>query len=244
MSINFEVGSRTDVGKRKKNNEDCAKIVTKKRLFIVADGVGGVEHGEVAAKIAVDTIAKEFIPREISTLAIVTQFAHKKIKDEAALKGGKMYTTLTALHITSDNKAHFVHVGDSRLYHFSDGHLEQLTEDHTMENYLIKIGHIEKGAYVPPHLKNTLTQALGFKNITPQQGEHATKPGSVYLVCSDGLTKHVSDEEIKTLLERVHKGELHSRRAANELVRMANAGGGHDNTTVIVVKTLQKHVRA
>ncbi len=247
MSIELEHGSATHIGQRRSENQDFFKIHKRKKLFVVADGMGGHEYGELAAKIAANTVSKHFNPKDVKMLSNAVIIAHGKIKAKARqisqktrVRKVEMGTTLTALHISKAGNAHFAHVGDSRLYRFVNGHLEQLTEDHTVENDFLKAGIIQKGDPVDLYIKNALAQALGFKNIVPQTGIHEVEPGHVYLLCSDGLTKHVDDDEIETMLQKVRDGQMHSQQAADKLVEMANSAGGHDNITILIIRALHK----
>lgn len=224
----------TNVGKVRKNNEDSL-IVIEPETFVTADGMGGQAAGEIASKILVDTV-KDFLPlvpepwsEEILSKSIrkanakVLQAAH----ENKNYRG--MGTTATILHIYK-NRAYYAHIGDSRLYRVRNKILEQITEDHSYVETLVRRGELTpEQARVHP-MKNILTQAVGAdEDITIDTGNFRVDFDDIFMLCTDGLTNMVTDEDILKIL-------LESSNPADDLVQAALDGGGHDNISVIVVK--------
>lgn len=229
-----KVFQATHVGKVRKNNED-ALIVIEPETFVAADGMGGQAAGEVASGILIDTV-KNFLPlvpepwsEEILTKSI--KKANAKVL--TAANENKNYrgmgTTATILHIYK-NRAYYAHIGDSRLYRLRNKILEQITEDHSYVEYLVKKGELTpEQAKVHP-MKNILTQAVGAEeNISVDSGSFRLDSEDIFLLCTDGLTNMVEDEKILKIL-------LESSNPADDLIQAALDGGGHDNISVIVVK--------
>ncbi|MBR6013192.1 MAG: Stp1/IreP family PP2C-type Ser/Thr phosphatase [Selenomonadaceae bacterium] len=224
----------TDVGRIRKNNEDSL-IVIEPETFVVADGMGGQAAGEVASKMLVETV-KNFLPlvpeplnEEILTKSIMKANAAiiKTARENKNYRG--MGTTATILHIYK-NRAYYAHIGDSRLYRVRNKNLEQITEDHSYVETLVRRGEITpEEARVHP-MKNILTQAVGAdENISVDSGNLRIDVDDIFMLCTDGLTNMVTDENILKIL-------LESGNPADDLVQAALNNGGHDNVSVIVVK--------
>jgi len=229
--------AQTDKGLRRKRNEDSVLAREDDGIFVVADGMGGYRGGEIASELAVSTIGRAFatntfdgpeddaIPRRASELARAIQMANEAIFERAGsdklLEG--MGTTICAARFSATKQRLYVgHVGDSRIYCYRDGKLRQMTNDHTMAD----LGVQGEGA---AHL----SRAVGIWPVVPIDivlGK--PRPGDIYLLCSDGLTKMVSDAEI----EEVLAANTAPAVVVDELVRKANAHGGKDNVSVIVVR--------
>lgn len=223
----------THVGNIRKNNEDALAVI-EPETFVVADGMGGQAAGEIASGLLVDTV-KNFLP-------LVSQTWDEKILQKAILKANAavlkaarenktfkgMGTTATILHLYKD-QAYWAHIGDSRLYRLRNFLFEQITEDHSYVESLVKSGELtEEEARVHP-LKNILTQAVGAEdNIEVDTGNFSVNRGDIFLLCTDGLTNMVEDRDIGRIL-------LESSSPADDLINAALAGGGHDNISVIVV---------
>jgi len=233
----MSAAGQSHVGKRRKRNEDRYAIVDKQNLFVVADGMGGYAGGALAAQLACDTIVDVFstsafegsmsqaVPRRGAELALAIQQANKVVFDRASadpqLKG--MGTTVVCARFApKKERVYLGHIGDSRCYRLRDGLLHQLTTDHTMENLGVT------GKYA-----RYLSRALG---VGPgvRVDLIIAKPlvDDVYLMCSDGLTKMIKDDEVirKVLVETPDL-----QRAVDRLVDMANEAGGKDNVTVLCV---------
>lgn len=248
----FDIEGKTDVGCVRERNEDCLGIDPSLGLLVVADGMGGHSSGEVASRLAVDTILEyskkmlggekiivpeggnPALPVRLRQLEYIVQVANTMIFEKARAfpKNHGMGTTVVA--VLADARSLVVaHVGDSRLYLLRGGQLQQLTEDHSLVMDQVRQGVITKEQAEKSNLQNILTRALGTEEkIQVDLGEHPVLPGDVYLLCSDGLTKMVTEAEIAQVL-----GEASSSAAAVEkLVSMAREAGGQDNITALVAR--------
>lgn len=235
----WESASVTDPGRVRQNNEDTLFVRDDPGFFAVADGMGGHAAGEVASRMAVDMLATRLdeaggAPAADELVRAFEEANHAILERAAAepLKRG-MGTTLTVLATTVEGEALIAHVGDSRLYRFRDGLLEQLTRDHTWVQEHVDAGVLsaENARHHP--FSSVLTRVLGTTaSATPDVQQTVVKPDDLYLLCSDGLSGMVDDPEIEEILaERSsleHKG--------SKLVAAANRNGGLDNITLILAR--------
>jgi len=222
----------SDTGRKRRRNEDS--YVVAPPLFAVADGMGGAQAGEVASRLAAAAL-EEPGPEGASapeTLTALIQEANRRVFERASSDPSTsgMGTTITAALVEGE-RVTIGHVGDSRAYVVREGTLEQLTEDHSLVNELLKSGKLSpQEAEIHPQ-RSVITRAVGtdpdvdVDTFAVEAGE-----GDVFLLCSDGLTDMVSDEDILDVVER-HRGDLD--RVTKALVSAANRGGGEDNITVI-----------
>lgn len=224
-------GSRTDIGSLREQNEDS--LVVSPPLFVVADGMGGHEAGEVASEIAVETI-QEVAPEhpDAQELGKAVEVANRAIIDASLAGKGRpgMGTTCTAVML-EESKLVIAQVGDSRAYLMHGGDLTQLTRDHSLMANMIEAGQItpEEARYHPN--RSVITRALGNDlTTTPDLYEINVEAGDRLLVCSDGLTSMVEDDEIADILAR----QSDPQKCADALVEAAINAGGADNVTVIV----------
>lgn len=224
-------GSRTDVGYVREHNEDS--LLVEPPLFVVCDGMGGHESGEVASEIAVQTIAQR-APKtlEVDALGHAVEEANLAIIDGVAAGVGKegMGTTCTAA-ILEDDRLAIAHVGDSRAYLLHNGSLQQITRDHSVVADLVESGEISPEEARTHQWRSYITRALGLDPyMTADLYELAVSAGDRLMLCSDGLYSMVADADI----ERILAGEGDPQACADALVEAALAGGGADNVTVIV----------
>ena len=229
----------TDTGRRRRQNEDA--FVCEPPLFAVADGMGGAQAGELASRLAAAAIeesasgitGEEGIARVVQT-ANARIFEHA-VRDPAA--AGMGTTATVALVDEAAGTATLAHVGDSRAYRFRDGRLEQLTTDHSLVGELLRSGRLtEDEAAVHPH-RSVITRALGTEaDVDVDTSTVELEPGDLVLICSDGLSAMVRDDEIVRVLETT-KGDPHD--AAEALVAAANTAGGEDNVTVVVFELVE-----
>ena len=244
----------TDVGRKRKHNEDAYLVDTERGLFVVADGMGGHAAGEVASRITVESM-QEFIGTSDDTsdsswpfgygnrvsssgnrLTAAVERANEKVMRAVAnrpeLKG--MGTTVVAALVDAE-RATLVHVGDSRAYLFREGDLRRLTDDHSWVQEQVNAGILSEDEAKSHPLKNVVTRALGgAQEPLVDVREEPTRPGDVVLLCSDGLNTMIEDGEIEDCLQR----ERVLSTAANELVLEANRRGGVDNVTVILIRVV------
>jgi PPM family protein phosphatase len=228
------VGSCTSPGRVRATNQDCfgyfetaETTLTKGRLFILADGMGGEAAGDVASRLAVDVIARAYFEPPLEepatalerSVMVANQAIHAQAAAAADLRG--MGTTCTAL-VLRGSRAWIAHVGDSRAYRLRDGRLERLTSDHSLADRGPAYAHI-------------LTRALGVQpavevDVIPVST--AVRAGDVFLLCSDGLWGQVGDADIAAILAADRDLQVASQR----MVDMANTRGGPDNISVIVAR--------
>ena len=229
-----EHAGRTDVGRQRSANED--DFVLAPPFFAVADGMGGAKAGEVASAMATEGFEGERDsgePAEVQ-LARILRDANRRIYDLAVADESHrgMGTTLTAAKVTGDEIS-LGHVGDSRAYRMRDGELEQLTKDHSLVAELERSGQITAEAAEHHPQRSIITRALGPEPEVEVDTYTVTgREGDVFLLCSDGLTSMISDEEIGSILRSADSLDA----AADALVRAANQSGGKDNITVVLFR--------
>jgi serine/threonine protein phosphatase PrpC len=226
--MRFVVGARTDVGRVREGNEDSYMV--HEPLFAVADGMGGHQGGEVASRLALDTLREA---SDGAALAQAVQDANRAVFEQAArdpaLAG--MGTTLTAFLADGDT-LRLAHVGDSRAYLLRDGGLQQITTDHTVVEGLVEKGEITpQEASIHPQ-RSILTRAIGVDGeVQVDQASIQLRPGDRLLLCSDGLTGMVDEADIQRILEE----HADPQAAADALVDAANEAGGQDNITAVII---------
>ena len=243
----------TDVGKKRKGNEDSLFVNAEQKLFVVADGMGGHAAGEIASKVAVDAINEfvvltsgdeeitwpfgldENISYDGNRLKTAIRYANRKVleatKEKSEYEG--MATTVAAVLVDGD-AANLGHVGDSRVYLMRDGEITQLTSDHSWVNEQIQSGVISPDQARTHPLRNVVTRALGGKpDLQVDMQQHKAKAGDILILCSDGLTTMIPDEDIARVV-RESGGDV--EKAAQALVASANAKGGEDNITVLLIR--------
>lgn len=241
----------TDVGLLRSHNEDYLDVDDKHQVYIVADGMGGHNHGEVASRIAVESIhsfisesndADSTLPlsydvklrRHSNRLKRSIHIAHDKvlhaIREDGSLLG--MGTTVVGAMIHGDVVS-VAHVGDSRAYRLRNGHLELLTQDHTWVNEQVVAGYLSEDQAKSHPLKNVVTRALGGDSeVVVDVIETRVSDGDIFLLCSDGLTTMLSDQEIHHRLV----ADVSLDQMCRQLIEDANTRGGFDNITVLLFR--------
>jgi serine/threonine protein phosphatase PrpC len=250
MRVRF--AGETNVGMKRAHNEDSFFLPESERLAIVADGMGGHASGEVASRMAVETIAGFFratqdeqqltwpfkmdrghrydVNRMVTAIKLANLKIHEQAQKDPQCHG--MGTTVVAT-LFADGALIVGHVGDSRLYRRRDGRFEQITEDHSLLNDYIKIKHLSAEEIANfPH-KNVIVRALGMKDSV-QVDVHIDNPrlGDVYVLCSDGLSGMVKDQEISDVVMTERDLDV----VCDRLISMANKNGGLDNITVVAAR--------
>lgn len=248
MSLRFRAAGLSDVGRVRTVNEDSFAVLSDAGLYVVADGMGGHGNGEVASRVAVRCVrealgaapggqrrvgrpqpAERLSGRLTRAIREANAELLREVEDDPALSG--MGTTLVALLVDGAQGA-IAHVGDSRAYRLRDGVCELLTHDHTWVAEQVSAGNISESQARDHPFKSVVTRALGTDaEVEVELLELSPAAGDRYLLCSDGLTAMLSDEQIDERLA----GETSPEAVCRQLVRDANAGGGLDNITVVVV---------
>jgi PPM family protein phosphatase len=261
--LKLEHGAATDVGKRREKNEDSWLIVDDDSLFIVADGMGGHKSGEVASRLAVESIRgffRQTAPDQDNTwphvamdpetnlddynscrLVSAIQFAHRRIAYEVQQQPdlAGMGTTVVCV-LFADEKAYIAHVGDSRCYCLSGKHLWQVTSDHTLANHMRERFEElnEEQEQRLAGLQHVVVRALGGNDTSDARVDLAVlHPGSgdVFMLCTDGLTGELDDVAIKESLEKSDSPQ----QICDHLVTAAVDNGGRDNVTVCSIRVLE-----
>jgi protein phosphatase len=225
---------KTDTGRQRRENEDSA--FARAPLFVVADGMGGAQAGEVASRLAVEAFEAELpeagTPEE--RLADRAQDANRRIYEISRTEHERagMGTTLTAVYV-DESRLSVAHVGDSRAYLFRKGELGRLTQDHTLVEELVKRGKLTEEQAAEHPQRSIITRALGVDpQVEVDTRTFSGHAGDVVMLCSDGLTSMISEPRIASVL----KEESDLERAAERLVADANDAGGRDNITVILFR--------
>ena len=252
--MRIEAGARTDLGRVRKNNEDCYEVQPTLNLYVLSDGMGGEAHGEVASALAVQTIMTHIqqaenshstptfgepqpdVSERTNRLASAIHLANRKVFEMASANAGHkgMGATIVAAWIEGQ-KLSLAHVGDSRAYLLRAGSLDQLTADHSLVAEKVRIGILTPQEADASELQSVLTRAVGTKeDVEVDADEQMLLVGDSLLLCSDGLSRMVTDPEIaSTLLTSAS-----AQNAADRLVDLANENGGVDNISVIVLRIL------
>ncbi len=232
----------TDVGRIRQRNEDEVRILPEAGAALLADGMGGHQAGDVAARLAIDVVAEEIQKHDHADEQALSQWieaANQAIRGVASTHSEYRGMGATiVVTVCRDDQLLFSYVGDSRLYGLWDDTLHQLTEDHTLVQQYINEGMISTAEGKTWAGRNLLIKALGIEDaISPTSGQATLRSGQTYLLCSDGLTDPLNDEQITEILSSPDRS---AQELADELVSQANANGGPDNVTVAVIRTRGK----
>jgi protein phosphatase len=251
-AVQIDSGGVTDLGRVRSNNEDSFRIVEPLNLFILSDGMGGEAHGEIASSLAVDTIEKVCSSSKVDVEVTLTGTSGENWSEQTRLLQNAvlqanfgiyqssqehpeqrgMGATLTAGWING-SKLSLAHVGDSRAYLLRTGNLQQLTNDHSLVAEQVRRGIITPRQAEESEMQSVLLRALGaHPEVDVDMDEFDLFPRDVLLLCSDGLTRMVTEPEIAGTLQ----AETDPDKAAQKLVDLANDRGGLDNVTVIVAR--------
>lgn len=238
------VFAKSDIGKARELNQDYYYISSPEeniQLYILADGMGGYKGGEVASKLATDTVReciqenfekiekqKEEILNLIrQAILYANQIVYEESKELKELEG--MGTTLEVCLIYN-NKAYIGHIGDSRIYRIRKNVMRRLTKDHSYVQQLVEDGKITREEASTHPKKNMLTKALGCTPyVEPDIRARNIEKNDIFVMCSDGLTNMVTEEKIYEIIKE------NPQKAADELIKQANNSGGYDNITVVII---------
>ncbi len=237
----------TDIGRVRENNEDFYIINDRLNLYAVADGMGGHSGGEFASKIAIQAIEENLVriidpSREEKPNTNFLQILENAVRDASGVVRKKSYEnkilrgmgTTTTLTLLDHNKAYFAHVGDSRAYLFRDNNLQQLTEDHSLGYEQFKYGLITKEELKTFQYKNIITRSVGVQeDIAIDTFYVDLRVNDLFLLCTDGLSNMIADDELIKIITNYQ-----SYQTLKTLIETANAHGGDDNITLILVKIM------
>lgn len=255
MSLTVEVAAKTDVGCVRKNNEDNLGYDSRYGVYVVCDGMGGQAAGEVASKMAVDTMltyyreaAKTGMHPQIgemvdgvsdranhlgSAIRLANEAIHQAATAHAAQAG--MGSTIVAAQVEKE----FVsigHAGDSRIYLVRNGVIQQITHDHSLVMEQVRRGLITLEEANASEMQNIIIRALGpEEKVVPDLDDLMAMPGDIFLFCSDGLIRHVADDAILDIVQGTVTLDLMAQR----LIDAAKEGGGSDNVTVLLLRFVE-----
>jgi protein phosphatase len=257
LSQALEIATCSDAGIVRSHNEDSIAADAARGLVVLADGMGGYNAGEVASGMATTVITTELQhlldetpPYRIEPIT-GRPYGEKLLREQIAKANTSIFQaaqsqpqyagmgTTLVVGMFYDDKATIAHIGDSRVYRLRGEVFEQLTRDHSLLQEQLDSGVITPEQAKYSQNKNLVTRALGIDpTVEPEIHVHETRPGDVYLLCSDGLNDMVTDEDIGMTLQTL---SANLRLAAQQLVQMANDNGGRDNTSVILVRVVHEY---
>jgi len=258
--MELEFGARSDVGCVRENNEDSYRVVPDLNLFVLSDGMGGLECGEVASRMAVDTVVEhcrkgqenpsipltgpriEGVSETTNRLASAIRVANGAVNSAAQQNstGRPMGATVVVVQF-ADERMSLAHVGDSRAYRLRGDDFEQLTRDHSFVAEQMRQGRMTAQEADSSKLHNVLIRALGVDpEVEVDASEELVLEGDTVLLCSDGLTRELTDSQIAAVLRETEEAD----EAAKRLVDLAKQAGGGDNITAIVLRPGEKPVGA
>ena len=237
--VNYTAAAVTDRGRKRPSNEDAFGFSVEHGVYVVCDGMGGAAAGEIASSLAVDEVMRLLSsPAEAEPLPHVAEEAVSAANEAIFSRAQRNYrlsgmgTTLVGL-VVKESRIWVLNIGDSRCYRLRDQHLEQLTNDHSLVEEQVRMGRMTHSEALRSPLRNVITRALGTQSsVTPDVFELEAEPGDLYMLCSDGLTRELSDELIESMLNL----DLPLQELCDRLVNAAKKAGGHDNITCMLVR--------
>lgn len=256
MTLAVQVAGRSDVGVVRKNNEDNFGYDARYGIFVVCDGMGGAAAGEVASKLGVDTILNYFrqaaktghypsygqtfegVSERGNALGSAIQLANTAVHETGAAHAAQrgMGSTVVSV-LVNGNFLSIGHVGDSRIYLIRAGEIQQLTNDHSLVMEQVRRGLITREQAERSEMQNIIIRALGSEEtVKPDVEDMVALPGDIYLLCSDGLSKHVKDEWMLGIVQEAPNLD----QACIDLIDSAKAHGGDDNITCVLLKMVEQ----
>jgi PPM family protein phosphatase len=237
--VQYTAAAVSDRGRKRPSNEDAFGYSVEHGVYVVCDGMGGAAAGEIASSLAVDEMMRLLVAEEpgapaaedaVKAVAAANQAIYTRSRRNPKLAG--MGTTMVAL-IAAERQVWMLNVGDSRGYRLRNAGLQQVTEDHSLVEEQVRMGRMNRTEALRSPLRNVITRALGTQiQVTPDVFALEAEPGDLYLLCSDGLTREISDRLIESLLRL----DLPLDELCDRLVSAANKAGGHDNITCLLVR--------
>ncbi len=234
----------SDLGKKRKQNQDAVLARPDLGLYSVADGMGGHQGGETASRLCIESLIKVFENESnkdiepnlllVQGIQLANQTIFETASNQPELRG--MGTTVSAIAF-SGRTAWLAQVGDSRCYYFSDAGFWQLTRDHSMVQEKLRAGLITRSQLKTDQMRNVITRSVGVEpNVRVDLFEFPVMPGDAFLICSDGLSGPLEDAEIFDTLQEDKNDPAAFSISAKSLVAQSNARGGDDNVSIVLVK--------
>ena len=237
--VHYAAAALSDLGRKRSSNEDAFGYSVEHGVYAVCDGMGGAAAGEIASSLAVDELMRLLAgdsapasPRAEAERAIAAanHAIYSRAQRNQKLSG--MGTTMVML-LAEERRVWFLNIGDSRGYRLRNHRLEQITADHSHVEEQVRMGRMTRSEAERSPLRNIITRALGTQaSVTPDIFELDAEPGDLFLLCSDGLTRELSDPLLESLLST----DLPLDELCGRLVGAANKVGGHDNITCLLVR--------
>lgn len=233
-TLKFRAAHETDPGRRRRENEDSVAIHPGGTLWAVADGMGGHLHGRFASDTAVRNLNGAYLSGhyedDVAEINRAITSANRQVYDRARHEGATIGTTVAALY-ANGSRACALWVGDSRIYRFRDGQIEQITRDHTQVRHLLETNQITEDEARHHPMGHVLTRAVGVDPTVRIDARHIdTEPDDVFLICSDGLTACANEVEIRDAI-----AEYGAARACSRLVEVCLDRGAPDNVSIVTV---------
>jgi serine/threonine protein phosphatase PrpC len=260
IAAQYTAAARTDRGRKRSSNEDAFGYSIEDGIYLVCDGMGGAAAGEVASSLAVEEVLRLVAERRAgdyaagqngagqdrsdqdrsaATLAAEVVHSANAIIHERSRRNPRLHgmgTTLVGI-LVEGSQAHIVHTGDSRCYLLRAGRLERLTEDHSLVEEEMRKGRMTAAEAARSPLRNVITRALGTQNeIEPEVSSLPVEPADLFLLCSDGLSRELSDDRMQELLNTGLTASGQLEELCAELIEAANKAGGHDNITCLLIR--------
>lgn len=237
--VHYTAAAVSDRGRKRTSNEDAFGFSVEHGVFLVCDGMGGAAAGEIASALAVDEMLRLLTSRAEAVPLVQAALEAVLVANEAILSQSQhnqnlrgMGTTAVGL-LVEERHVMALNIGDSRCYLMRNGKLLQLTEDHSFVDEQVRLGHMTREQAQRSNFRSMITRALGTQSqVQPDLFELEAEPGDLFLLCSDGLTRELSDSVIESLLGV----DLSLEDLCASLVSAANKAGGHDNITCVLVR--------
>lgn len=237
-TVTYQAAAASDRGRRRPANEDAFGFSVEHGVYVVCDGMGGAAAGEIASTLAVDEFMHRMTEksakpsRAAAEDAVLASNAAIYTRSHRNAKLSGMGTTLVSL-VVEASQAWILNVGDSRCYRLHEDTLEQITLDHSLVEEQVRLGRLTSEEAARSPLRNVITRALGTQpHVTTDVFELETVPGDLFLLCSDGLTRELCDDQLAQMLRSSHELDV----LCEDLVNAANLSGGRDNITCVVVR--------
>jgi protein phosphatase len=241
--VQYSAAAVSDRGRKRASNEDAFGYSIEHGVYVVCDGMGGAAAGEIASSLAVDEVMRLFSTRAADTtletlidqaIAAANEAIYSRSQMNSKLNG--MGTTMVAL-VVDERRIRVLNIGDSRCYRLRGGHLEQISQDHSLVDEQVRLGRMTQAEALRSPLRNVITRALGTQNsVTADIFAIEVEPGDLFLLCSDGLTRELPDSKIEALLAAEPPATGSPLiNLCNKLVESANHAGGGDNITCLLL---------
>jgi PPM family protein phosphatase len=237
--LHYSAAAASDRGRKRPTNEDAFGYSVEDGVFLVCDGMGGAAAGEVASSLAVDEVMRVLTDRAPDTplsslieqaIGAANTVIYSRAQSNTKLNG--MGTTLVAL-VAEERRIQILNIGDSRCYRLRSGNLEQITQDHSLVDEQVRLGRMSVAEAERSPLRNVITRALGTQSrVTADIFDVEAECGDLFLLCSDGLTREVSDSGIASIIS----ADRTLAELCGDLVNAANQAGGGDNITCLLVR--------